>query len=29
VLVDRDGNILEKGLRAHELDAKLAAILGS
>ena len=29
VLVDRDGNILEKGLRAHELDAKLAALLGS
>jgi len=29
VLVDREGNILEKGLRAHELDAKLAAIFGS
>ena len=29
VLVDRDGNIIEKGLRAHDLDAKLAEILGS
>lgn len=29
VLVDRDGNILEKGLRAHELDTKLAALFGS
>lgn len=29
VLVDREGNIIEKGLRAHDLDAKLAEILGS
>lgn len=29
VLVDRDGNILAKGLRAQELDAKLAEIFGS
>jgi len=29
VLVDRDGNILEKGLRAHELEPKLAALFGS
>lgn len=29
VLVDRDGNILEKGLRAHDLDARLAALFGS
>lgn len=28
VLVDRDGNIIEKGLRAHDLDAKLAQVLG-
>lgn len=29
VLVDRDGNIIEKGLRAHDLEAKLAQVLGS
>jgi len=29
VLVDREGNIIEKGLRAHDLEAKLAEILGS
>ncbi len=29
VLVDREGKILEKGLRAHDLDAKLSQIFGS
>ncbi|MBX2972497.1 MAG: TlpA family protein disulfide reductase [Flavobacteriales bacterium] len=29
VLVDRDGNIIEKGLRAHELDARLEQLFGS
>ncbi|MDQ3099992.1 MAG: TlpA family protein disulfide reductase [Bacteroidota bacterium] len=29
VLVDRDGKILEKGLRAHDLEARLAQIFGS
>lgn len=28
VLVDRDGNILEKGLRGEQLEAKLAELLG-
>jgi thiol-disulfide isomerase/thioredoxin len=29
VLVDKDGKIIEKGLRAHDLDARLAQIFGS
>ncbi|MBK6830094.1 MAG: TlpA family protein disulfide reductase [Flavobacteriales bacterium] len=29
VLVDRDGNIIEKGLRGEDLEAKLAGLLGS
>ncbi|MCC6936839.1 MAG: TlpA family protein disulfide reductase [Flavobacteriales bacterium] len=29
VLLDRDGNILEKGLRGEELEGKLAKLLGS
>ena len=29
VLLDREGNILEKGLRAEELEGKLAKLLGS
>jgi thiol-disulfide isomerase/thioredoxin len=28
VLIDKDGKILEKGLRGDELEAKLAALLG-
>lgn len=28
VLVDREGRILEKGLRAHDLEGKLAQLLG-
>lgn len=29
VLVDKEGKILDKGLRAHDLDARLAQIFGS
>jgi thiol-disulfide isomerase/thioredoxin len=29
VLVDREGKILEKGLRAHDLEARLAQLFGS
>ncbi len=29
VLVDREGKIIEKGLRAHDLDARLAQLFGS
>ncbi len=29
VLLDRDGNILEKGLRGEDLESKLASLLGS
>jgi hypothetical protein len=29
VLVDREGKIIEKGLRSQQLEAKLAELLGS